>query len=169
LIHALDAKGDGIKSTRLVAFETTDAFQAVGGLVKGDSHGANGFAGPAMGTCVLVPMHGKEADPRGHMVRQKGRLVTTIQISRRIRMVILLKKIPPTNDLRSGRMNKRGIPASRVPAGQMYLQNQVDPNPNSSTTTRGRMITNKARMTYLIQVRGFHIPHVGEGILCMRS
>ena len=42
----------------------------------------------------------------------------------------------------------RGNPASRVPAGQIHLQNQVWPKPNASSTTAGKMTTVRTSTKY---------------------
>lgn len=46
-----------------------------------------------------------------------------------------------------------GMPPSRIPAGQIYLQKNGSPKPTSFTIVMGRTITKTTRMTYLRQVR----------------
>ncbi len=69
--------------------------------------------------------------PSGHVVRQKGRLAITLQIRKRIITVNFDQKSVPTIRWRSGCRKSMGIPASRVPAGQINLQNQGRPISNS--------------------------------------
>ena len=66
-----------------------------------------------------------------------------------------------------------GIPPSRVPAGQIYLQNHGCPSPVISITNTGRRITNTRRIKYLNHRRNFSPGRVliffTKGILKRRS
>jgi hypothetical protein len=62
--------------------------------------------------------------------------------------MILLKNRAPIICLKSGVRNMSGSPASRVPAGQMYLQNHEEPYPDSSMSKAGNKKTKSMRNTY---------------------
>ncbi len=99
-------------------------------------------------------------------------------------MIIVKSKIPirmatfhlnkkPTAALRFLFISTRGIPPSKVPTGQMYLQNHGFPNPVISITNIGRIITKTARIKNRSHLRYFSpftlLIFFTKGILKSRS
>ena len=65
----------------------------------------------------------------------------------------------------------RGMPPSRMPAGQRYLQKKGSPMPTSLTTVMGRTMTKSTKIPYFSQVRGRSrlVPNFLVGILWSSS
>jgi hypothetical protein len=84
---------------------------------------------------------------------------------KKTRINTLSEKIHPKFARRAGCKIIIGIPASSVPVGQKYLQNQGSPVPNSSIAKSGNRITIKTSKPYLKYLRKGQILNLGEGIL----
>ena len=72
-------------------------------------------------------------------------MIENTTVSIRIKSFHLNKK--PIAFLKDLFNKTRGMPPSKVPAGQMNLQNHGSPSPVISTTNKGRRITKIARIT----------------------
>ncbi len=63
--------------------------------------------------------------PRGHTVRQNGRIDAIIHNKKMTSNPIFQVNSHPVSWRKKELAATKGIPASRVPAGQIHLQNQV--------------------------------------------
>lgn len=109
--------------------------------------------------------------PKGHINLQKGLAINIEAVIVNSNKNTFQEKIKPIACLKEGFIITKGIPASKVPAGQMYLQKKGSPMPNIFTTNIGRMITNTRSIKYLEYFTGFllDILNFFEGILCINS
>lgn len=109
--------------------------------------------------------------PKGQTNLQKG---LAMKIEARIVNInknTFQENIKPMACLKDGFINTKGMPASKVPAGQMYLQKNGSPIPTTFTTNIGRMITNIMSIKYFANFAGFllDILNFFDGILCINS
>lgn len=107
--------------------------------------------------------------PNGHSTLQKKRLTSTLPTSTRHRTATLNVKSRATTARSSPCDSNRGIPPSRVPAGQIYLQKAGSPTPAKFLSATGRIKTKTKRITYFMYFANLGRWNLGEGILCSNS
>lgn len=86
--------------------------------------------------------------PNGHKKRQNGRYIRIIATKKKNK-IANLNTVSQLARLRNSGCNaNNGIPASNVPAGQIYLQNTGSPIPVRTRSPTGRMTTRSTAHTY---------------------